>query len=602
MASPALERSFSYGPDTYEDEDTHQRSVNQRRTTRSHSIVGSLWNLLYTRRQSLLEVGSAEQRLAEDDTDQADAECSKQDAALMQAYYNAVAIVVLLIAGCICWAVYCVLEPFLHPLLWAVLVGMILHPFKKTWTERISQWLDGLEGNSIPLSAGLVLSPLFLFNYLSKLLESAVVAYWGVMLSSVLGVASLWLLYKLSFPVHLYRGLTIAYSSLQSFDVVMSLTGPIQLVTVMVGFSLLLIITRSQVQLKYATALAILSTLVWFLAMLNVTAYVFGNTVALPLVSCLFVVGAAVSFATSIKSMLDTTNGKNSAELPKFGLEKKGGGHRCLGGHEMEAGGRGGGRLREESPSELKEVKCLGDQEPGELEAPAQSESDLSQTDRLGLHGPGDEVTRSRVSFGPITRLSPERVVGTLDEANGRGVEGMASRTPPQSQSALPQKESSTSDNFSQSDFVFLVLYILFFMTVFWTYPFLLILLVPFAIWSGLKRVVSHGLYENTFLWKLSPFFRSLRGWVGTRQSLLLPEPIPTLIRLYFLVDKNVLKIARGSVDSLMSAFIIFGLLVSGLALMVFLVLQIQVELSHYFTMMTAVWNRTLASNPQLAE
>lgn len=563
-----FERSFSYGPDVFNEEG----SLSRGRNTRSHSIVGSLWNFLYPRRSP-----EHAQLQGSDETDHANAESAKQDDAWLQAYCNGVTIVVLLVAGCICWAVYCVLEPFLHPLLWAVLVGTIIHPFKNTWTKRISQWLDGLEGNSIPLSAGLILSPLFVFNYLSKLLETTVVSHFRTILGAALGVVLLWLLYKLSLPLYLYRALAAVYSFLQNFENFMTYSSPIQLVTVMGGFILLLIITRSQVQLKYTTALTVLSTLVWFLALHNIAAYLLSNALALPLVTFLFILGTAVSLVTTIRESV------GSLRLSVVRREEKEEGCSDVG-SKREGKGAGG--------EELEEVKCEGEDIDGREEQdglPTGRDADLSsasQRDELSLSS-HEEVTQSRVSFGRVTKWSPERLFSTSEDNHEEGE---------------VDKASPLKKELSQSDFIFLILYIMFFITVFWRYPVLLILLVPFAVWSALKRVLSIGLSDNGFLCRVVPFSEALWGWVGTRQSLLLPSPIPTLIRLYLLLDSKVLAVAKGSVNSLMSAFIIFGLLVSGLALTVFLVLQIQVELSHYVAMMAAVWDRAVTSNPQLAE
>ena len=501
----------------------------------------------------------------------------------MQAYYNGVALVVLLVAGYICWAVYCVLEPFLHPLLWAVLVGTILHPFKKTWTERIRQWLDGLEHRSIPLSAGLVLSPVFLFNYLSKALEGAVVSYWHVIVSSVAGVSSLWFVYKLSIPVHLYRGLTSVHRFLLTFEGALTIfTGPIQFATVTVGFTLLLVITRSQVHyLRYTTAIRIFSTLVWFLAILNAAAYVLGSTVALPLVTGVFLTGAAISFVTAVKSLLDSVNGKKSATKFSPGGQQ---GH-VIG--EMTSEGRDG----EDSPLFLEEVKCSGDigeeRGRGELRGREEGERD-SESDGPNFQGPEEQKSvRPRVSFGPVTHFTPER--DTI--VHEHHAEDKTNHS--QEDSTMTNK-----NDFSQSDYVFLGLYILFFMMMFWTYPFLLVLLVPFAVWGALKRLISLARYNV----RLSSYDQMLKDWVETRKSLLLPAPLPTLLNLYLSIDRKILSITKGSVDSLISSFMLCGLLVSGLGLTVFLLLQIQVELSHYVTMMTAVWERTLTSNPQLAE
>lgn len=147
---------------------------------------------------------------------------AKQDDAWTQATFNAAVLVLLVIAGCICWAVYRVLEPFLHPLLWAILIGSILHPLKKSGTDSISTWLSGLKEKRIPLSVGIVLSPLYLFNYLSSQLGKAVGTYWETMLASVLRVFSLRMLYILNLPYLVYQIVTVLYSSLQSVSQMMS--------------------------------------------------------------------------------------------------------------------------------------------------------------------------------------------------------------------------------------------------------------------------------------------------------------------------------------------------------------------------------------------
>ena len=583
--SRSFERSFSYGPD--DSLDMHRRSVTQKKTARSHSIVGSLWNMLYARRASSASIATR-QLQSEEETDHPEQEAGKQEDVWMQAYCNAVALVVLLIAGCICWAVYCVLEPFLHPLLWAVLVGTMLHPFKKTWTERISQWLDGLEENGIPLSAGLFLSPVFFFNYLSKSLESAVATHWTVMLGSVAGVAVLGLLYHLSVPLHLYRSLASLYSFVRTVETALTgYTGPVQLATLTVGFVLLLVITKSQVRLKYTTALTILSTCVWFLAMLNGAGYVVGGTLALPLVVCLFVAGATVSFAVTIRNMLEPSN---SMKLRRSAERRRGGEG---GGEKGDVPGVEGAKEECDDSSGLEEVKCSGDlrvcdgdidEDEGEMTLATDPPS-KSFSDSLSL---GDLKEKSRVSFGAVTEVSPQYTPEAREFATEAKI--------------LHRHSASDSDKgLSQSDYIFLGLYVSFFVMMFWTYPFLLFLLIPFGVWGALKRAISFG-RSSASLSKLLPTLSRLGCWLVARKSLLVPTPIPTLLQLYLVIDRKILKIAKGSLDTLISLFIISGLLVGVLGLTVFLVLQIQVELSHYITMMSAVWERALAGNPQLAE
>lgn len=131
----------------------------------------------------------------------------KQEEPWVQAYYNAAAMVFVFIAGCVILAVYYVLEPFLHPLLWAVLVGIVLHPFKHICTSEITQWLHYIQESGLPLSLGAIFTPLFLFNWLSAKLESVVVGNLWMISKLALGALVVLVLYMLSVPVYLYWGM-----------------------------------------------------------------------------------------------------------------------------------------------------------------------------------------------------------------------------------------------------------------------------------------------------------------------------------------------------------------------------------------------------------
>lgn len=86
-----------------------------------------------------------------DGTSAASKSIEQEDARWTQAHCNVAMLFRVVIEGCICWAVYCVLESFFHPLLWAILIGTILHPFKKTGTDLIKRWLEALRDSHIPL-------------------------------------------------------------------------------------------------------------------------------------------------------------------------------------------------------------------------------------------------------------------------------------------------------------------------------------------------------------------------------------------------------------------------------------------------------------------
>ena len=400
------------------------------------------------------------------------------------------------------------------------------------------------------------------------------------------------------------------------------------------GLILLFFLTRSQPELKYTVAIKALSILVWFLATLIVASYALGSAVALPVVLTTFVVGGIVSVAMSIKSLLfpEKVEGERERRGVMVGVMRErtdgvGGRGGESGGLDLEAGRR---RETEETELAMEEVEdgegrreARGRLSPelsddGGVEEPDTGiqQSDLGNLSggSVGFMGPNDGKQSPHVTFGKETKYSPvrnfkweaekkgikeEREEGDLLEV--RTVSPEAEMNPQAKVAGQISHERAVAmeQQHAQHNYMFILLAIFFLIVVFWLYPFLLVLLVPFASWAVLRRGIRAWLQKG---YPLSSQFTSLSHWLHYRHPFLFPSPLPTLFKVFLAMDRKMLQFVRGSLDSLMSALMITSLLVSGLALTVFLALQIQVELSHYITMMSAVWNRTVSSNPQLQQ
>ena len=231
MMTSRYQRSVSFhgfSPGDYD------QSGPARRTSRSPStsVIASVLSLLASpapskQRQLLVSTPPATPTEA-CEINQDESSTNRQAEAWLQACYNAAVLVFVFITGCIILAVYYVLEPFLYPLLWAILIGMFLHPFQHTSTSLIKEWVKYLESSNIPLSVGLVLSPAFLFNRIAQHLEYGAMSNWKALLCTFLGTACLLLMYVFNVPLYAYSGMEVALLLFKRIDAILMHTGVVQ--------------------------------------------------------------------------------------------------------------------------------------------------------------------------------------------------------------------------------------------------------------------------------------------------------------------------------------------------------------------------------------
>lgn len=82
-----------------------------------------------------------------------------------QAFYNVLGSFLLVVFSVASWGVFMILEPFLKPLLWALLCGSVLHPFKYRITKKMHDWIDFLDNSSIiQVVKDGICFPAYLFN------------------------------------------------------------------------------------------------------------------------------------------------------------------------------------------------------------------------------------------------------------------------------------------------------------------------------------------------------------------------------------------------------------------------------------------------------
>ena len=144
--------------------------------------------------------------------------------AWLQAVYNVIVLAIFGVIVVIGIAVYYILEPFLHPILWAVLIGAFLFPFKHSATVRIEQWLTYFDVSGIPLSVGVFLFPFSFFNHLSTQFEYYITSYWKHFLALTGSVVTLYLSYRFNLLSVLRHFVGVLDVGFDSIDQIVSYT------------------------------------------------------------------------------------------------------------------------------------------------------------------------------------------------------------------------------------------------------------------------------------------------------------------------------------------------------------------------------------------
>ena len=111
-----------------------------------------------------------------------------------QALYTSLALLVSALMIMVAACTYFVLQLFIKPLLWAVLCGSFLFPFKYALQAAISTWLTETWNKGIPLIISTSILPLFIFAKFSEWLGSLVVNNWKMVTIFITGLVFLYFL------------------------------------------------------------------------------------------------------------------------------------------------------------------------------------------------------------------------------------------------------------------------------------------------------------------------------------------------------------------------------------------------------------------------
>ena len=107
---------------------------------------------------------------------------------MKHAFYNVAALTFIFASGATATAVFFILQPFVKPLLWAMLIGSVLHPVKHKLVIRTRKWLDGLGDDKSMLAFEFLSLPVKIVDVSAEWIGSAILARLKLLLCLVLGI------------------------------------------------------------------------------------------------------------------------------------------------------------------------------------------------------------------------------------------------------------------------------------------------------------------------------------------------------------------------------------------------------------------------------
>ncbi|XP_064472316.1 transmembrane protein 245-like isoform X2 [Ornithodoros turicata] len=533
--------------------------------------------------------------------------------ALRHAVYNTVTILFAAFVSAATIAVYFILQPFLGPLLWAVLFGSVVHPFKRSLTVLLGGWLQGLHETSTPVAIGVVILP---FQVADNIAERACIVlfkYIKFFVTLSVGVTCLYVAYNFM-PVTLVMKLYVVVSGLFCLlsAVLEFFSGTVMVWTLVVGYCGALCFWWNQ---QTRQVLRAASPLVWTALVCHVTSA--AGSWRLPLLLVVLAL-LAMGFLAELRCRRDL---HASPECSSPAVQTLRVGWAWLTGkdplddipdaaRDYLSLPKRGGKKRVSFSLEPDEVFPLkGSEAPKTEEQPPFKESSAGTQPSAaqpseGAAGSGP-VTAQRLQVEPPT---PERRSSLrLHDAPTPTIKVQDSE-----QDSTEKKEESTQEDNGEkkeekkphkmSNVYLSALVWSCLLAQLWRYLWLLHLTFVPLLYTIVKRLGSHFGVWGWMRSKSQTVLIRLHCWYLERREAMFPAPIHGLWRLMREGDKKMVSLLKASIDNITTISLILLVFVLAIVGTVFLAVQVYGESMHLVEVTSGIINRTVVHNPELQQ
>ncbi|XP_077562379.1 transmembrane protein 245 isoform X1 [Haemaphysalis longicornis] len=512
--------------------------------------------------------------------------------ALKHAVYNTATLVFAAFVSAAGVAVYFILQPFLGPLLWALLFGSVLHPFKRSLCLLLNGWLDALRETSTPLAVGVFCLPFEVVDSVAERACNTVLQYFKWFLAASVLVPLLYFAHHF-LPVavvwKVYGVLLVFYhvvsATLEIFSSGWMVWG------LLVGYLGALCFWWSPQTEGYLRAL---SPAVWLSVVCHLA------TVAgiwrVPILAALLLL-LATGFLAELRGDTDGEHGTTEPGSPC--VSSLYAGWAWLTGSPVAAQNQD--HLCPPKPTAKKRVSFSLEPDtvflPGT--APPESSSRRPSQDRDGGAGvppllqPALHITRVSPSPGEGDTILPAITVQDSEGASKASAEeGQEKKTDSQG-----EEGGGSRSRLYLSTLVWACL-----LAQLWRYIWLLHLTYVPLLYTVTKRVGNHLNLWSCLRDQTRNLCWTLRNWYEERSQALFPGPVHGLWRLLREGDRRMVSVLKMSIDSLTTIGILLLVFLMATVGTIFLALQVYGESMHLVEVTSSLINHTVVNSPELQE
>ncbi|XP_049960516.1 transmembrane protein 245 [Schistocerca serialis cubense] len=496
--------------------------------------------------------------------------------ALKQALYNALALFFLFVCCIAGVALFYVLEPFIKPLIWALLCGSVLHPFKYSLSTAMQGWIDSLSASSTPLIIGIVLAPIKIVDNLSEIIGDITVKYINYIVGFFASVSILLFVYYYtpSFMVCLILRLGFFASRAVSF-----ITGLVNQYVVFAAIAGYIVMVKMSWKREIARQFCMMSYGVWLLVTCYVSGFAGPYRVAVFFtIVLLLLMGLAYQVISVHSAVKSRGRGVSIVEAMKLALENVTT-EKVLEKAEREE------RVETDEP-QLKAVEETVE-ELEEKTEDSKKESAEVKAEEMDMYSPNRE--QEHVRFSKVSDVNNMRMLRYLRRLQFR--------------ESHPLHMQEQKKPFITSQTYLCLLAWACSALIVWRYiSFFSIIIPPLFVIYLVKRLGHYFgvwaiLKDNIYI-----LYSSVENWCTERLNALFPAPVIGLYKIFLRCNEKLVEAIKNLIDTAASITVILALIIFLCCTSVFLALQVYAEGINLVQIMGSAINNTLVKNSQLSE